>query len=170
LLLLIRETILTENKRVLQHGYTATEFAREKVKVLERLEKSVKEMDKTESNRLAQRYVYNYLKDYPIPSPDQTLELYKKYLPIITLAEVNKLAGQWITQENRVVVITGPDKKEVVMPSESEVMDIISKVDAMDVEAYEDDISDEPLLAKIPTRIPMVKENTNTTMHNGPVQ
>ena len=145
------EVILTENKRVLEHGYTSSEFEREKIKIIERVEKSFKEQDKTESSRLAMRYVYNYLDDNPIPSPEQTLAIYKKYLPTIQLSEVNSLAKEWITNENRVVVLTGPQKEGLVLPTEAEVMSIIDKVDGMTTEPYEDDISDEPLLAKVPT-------------------
>jgi len=105
------------------------------------------------------RYVYNYLDNNPIPSPEQTLAIYKKHLPTIQLEEVNSLAQKWITNENRVVVLTGPQKEDLIMPTEAEVMAIIDKVDAVETEAYEDDISDEPLLANVPSPKKIVSTN-----------
>ena len=66
---------------MLLHGYTAGELERAKKVVMERAEKNLKEMDKTESARLVMRYVFKYLDNIPTPSPQQTLVLYNEYLP-----------------------------------------------------------------------------------------
>lgn len=141
------EVVLEENERVLRHGFTATEFERQKVETLKNVERAFKEKDKTESDRLAMSYVYNYLDDNPIPSPEQRLELYKKFLPTITLQEVNALAKQWITDENRVVVLTGPEKKGAEMPSDAEVRRLLDEVKQRDIQPYVDKVNDGPLLA-----------------------
>jgi len=142
------ETLLTENKRVLQHGFTAGELERAKKRMIERAEKSFKEMDKTESRRIAMRYVYKYLDQDPTPSPKQTLSLYNNYLPSITLEEVNALPAQWIKDENRVVIVTGPEKEESPLPTEAEVSTMLTDVAAKDVAAYEDEVIDTPFFTK----------------------
>ena len=142
------ETILTENKRVLLHGFTPGELERAKKQALEGAERSFKEMDKTESGNLSMRYVYNFLDNNPIPGPDQTLELYEKYLPTISLTEVNQLAKKWIRDQSRVVIITGPEKEESPLPSEAEVQGLLDKVAAMDVDPYVDDAVDAPFFDK----------------------
>ena len=141
------EVLLTENKRALQHGFNASEMERQKEDMLTSAKRAAKESDKTESRRLVMRYVYNFLNGNPIPSPEQTQDLYEKYLPTIKVEEINKLAKNWITDENRVIVITGPEKKETPMPTEAEVLAILKKVDGMTVEPYVDNVSDAPLLA-----------------------
>ena len=140
------ETVLTETKRVVDHGFTSSELERTKVEMIKGIERAVKEMDKMESRRLVGKYVYHYLKGNPIPSEDQREKLYKEYLPTITLEEVNALGKKWVTDENRVVVITGPEKEEVPMPTEAEVLNIFDQVAAMTLTPYEDKVSDEPLL------------------------
>ena len=142
------ETVLTENKRVLLHGFTPGELDRAKKQALEGAEKSFKEMDKTESGNLSMRYVYNFLDGNPIPGPDQTLELYKEYLPSITLNEVNQLAKNWIRDQSRVVIITGPEKDEAPLPTEEEVQALLDKVAAMNVDPYVDDAVDAPFFDK----------------------
>lgn len=142
------EVLLTENKRALKHGFNASEMERQKSDMLTDARRAAKESDKTESRRLVMRYVYNFLDGNPIPSPEQTLELYERYLPTIKMEEINKLAQNWITDENRVIVITGPDKKETPMPTEDEVLGILQKVSKIEVEPYVDNVSDAPLLSE----------------------
>jgi len=142
------EAILIENKRVLLHGFTAGELERAKKQSLEGAEKNFKEMDKTESGRLAMRYVYNYLDANPIPGPDQNLELYEKFLPTITLDDVNGLAKKWIRDQSRVVIITGPEKEGVSLPSEDEVRILLDKTASVNVDPYVDDVIDAPLFEK----------------------
>ncbi|MEE9373160.1 MAG: insulinase family protein [Saprospiraceae bacterium] len=152
--------ILTENKRVLLHGFTSGELVRAKKQALEGADKNFKEMDKTESGRLAMRYVYNYLDNNPIPGPDQTLRLYKKYLPTITLNDVNSLAKKWIRDQSRVVIVTGPEKEEAPLPSEAEIQALIDKVSRAKVDAYVDDAIDAPFFDKELSPVAITKEET----------
>lgn len=142
------ERLLVENKRVLKYGFTESELERQKVRMLEQAERSFKEMDKTDSRQLAMRYVYNYLDDIPLPSPAQMLKILNKYLPGIMVEEINALPQQWISDGNRVITITGPDKKAAPIPAESDVREILAKVQAMSLENYVDDVVEGPLLDK----------------------
>ncbi|MEO1625541.1 MAG: insulinase family protein [Bacteroidota bacterium] len=144
------EAILMENERVLRHGFTTGEFSRAKLRLLTRMEKSFKEKDKTDSRRFAMRYVYHYLDGNPIPSLGSELEFYQKMLPDIQLNEVNQLAKQWITDENRVVVVTGPKKEGSPLPAEAAIRQVLSSMDGKDIPPYVDQVSDEPLMASIP--------------------
>jgi len=154
------ESILMENKRVLLHGYTPGEMERAKKNMMEGAEKQYKEMDKTESRQLAMRYVYKYLDKIPTPSPRQTLDLYQQYVPTITLDEVNALASQWIRDESRVVVITGPEKEGVPLPEEAEVRAMLVMADQQEVSPYEDEVLDQPFFEKDLSAERITKEET----------
>ncbi|HMQ05960.1 MAG TPA: insulinase family protein [Saprospiraceae bacterium] len=155
---------LLENKRVLDHGFTPGELERQKTILLERAERANTEKDKTDSRQIVMRYVYHFLKGTPIPGPGQTLEIYKKFLPGITLEEINVLPKQWIGDENRVIVVTGPDKSSNPMPDEIEILAIVKEVESTETAPYEDDTLDEPLFTKVltPVDIPIevVHEST----------
>jgi zinc protease len=142
------ERLLLENKRVLEHGFTASELERQKKNMMESAERRYKEMDKTNSGQLAMRYVYNYLDDNPIPSPSQILKIYKQYLPGITVEEINELPSQWISEENRVITITGPDKFSAPIPTEADVKNVLENVAVASVEPFVDDVIEGPLLDK----------------------
>ncbi len=143
--------VLEENKRALEHGFTESELQRTVLEMISEAETSAKEEDKTQSGSLAMRYVYHYLNENPVPSPTQRFELYQKLLPTIQLQEINDLANQWITDgSNRVIVITGPKKEEVPLPTKDEVLSLIEEVDKTPVDPYEDTVTDQPLIADLP--------------------
>ena len=158
------ETLLVENERVRRHGFTQTELDRQKTELLKRMESAVKEKDKTNSRRFASAYVYNFLKDNPIPSVEQREKLYKILLPTIKLIEVNQLAKKWITNENRVVVVTGPEKEAVPLPLEEEIQMTLDTIKQLDIQPYVDSFNDAPLLDKKFKAAKIVKEKQHSTI------
>ena len=138
------DALLTENKRVQLHGFTQGEIDRAKSRMMERAETNLKEMDKTESNRLVMRYVYKYLEDIPTPGPKQTVDMYNEYLDGVTLEEVNALPSKWIKEDSRVVVVTGPLKDESPLPKEAAIRSMLTQIDQSQPEAYVDDVASEP--------------------------
>ncbi len=144
-------SVLTENKRVLQHGFTESELDRTRIEMLSEAETAAKEEDKTQSGSLAMQYVYHFLNENPVPSPTQRFQLAQGLLPTIALEEVNQLARSWITDgANRVIIVTGPDKDTVPLPTEDEILSLLTMVDGKVVEPYEDEVANVPLLADVP--------------------
>ncbi|MFQ5751833.1 MAG: M16 family metallopeptidase, partial [bacterium] len=97
------DTVLTEAKRVKRFGFTQTELERVKTEMLRFFEKAYNERDKTESSQYAAEYIRNFLTDEPIPGIEYEYELYKRFVPGIQLKDVNRLASQWISEQNRVI-------------------------------------------------------------------
>lgn len=142
------ESVLRENRRVRLHGFNASEMERTKIEMISELETSAKEEDKFESRRICMQYVYNFLNKNPVPSPTQRLQLGKALLPTITVEQINEIANTWITDgDNRVIVITGPDKEGVPLPTEDEVLALVSKVEMEEVAPYEDAVTNVPLVS-----------------------
>ncbi len=158
------DALLTEANRVKRYGFTNTEFERSKKEILRGKEQAYKERDKTESNRFARSYVYNFLNDNPIPNAEQQLALYKQLLPEIKLEEINELANKWITDNNRVIMISAPEKENVDIPNEEQLLAVFNKVEKKDIKPYEDKISDEPLVADIPKPAEIIEEKTNDNL------
>lgn len=149
------ETLLVENERVLQHGFQKSEMNRAIEQMLTSAKKAVKEKGKSESRRLSSKYVYNFLDKIPIMDENQTLARYENYLPTITLDEVNALAKQWITEENRVVVVTGPERPNAPVITEQVVRSLLSEVKTRTIKPYVDNFSDQPLFDKELTAQPV---------------
>lgn len=155
------ETLLTENERVKQHGFADSELERAKKDLLSSLEKSYNERDKKESDGYVWEYFGHFLEEEPIPGIEFDYAFAQDILPGIGLDELNTLAPKWVTDENRVVIITGPDKENVELPTEEDVLAIIESVDQKEVEAYLDEMTDAPLLAEMPQAGKIIEESTN---------
>jgi len=152
------QTLLVEAERVKRFGFTASELERQKKETLRWIEQLYNERDKTRSRNLAGEYVRNFLSSEPIPGIAYEYELYLRYLPDITLEEVNKLAGELITEENRVVSVSGPEKPEVTMPTEEQLTAVFAAVEQTEITPYEEVVSDEPLVKTVPEAGEIVAE------------
>ena len=142
------KVMVVENERVKQHGFTSSEFERQKKQIISGLEKRQKEKDKTPSANFVRDYTNHFLNKSPIPGIDNELQLTKELLPLIKLEEMNQLAGQWITKDNMVVVVTAPEKEGIVIPKKEEVLGLIEAAKQTKVEPYVDSYSEAPLLSK----------------------
>ncbi len=78
-------TLLNENRRVKEFGFTKAEFDRLKERYLSSLENRYRERNKTESTYLASQYVGNFLTDNPIEGVEFDYLFGKTVVPTITL-------------------------------------------------------------------------------------
>jgi zinc protease len=150
--------LLTEGYRVLQHGFTKTELERTKKDLLRKIEKMYDEKEKTESRNYAYQYISNYLDDEAIPGITYEVELYKKYLPEITLDEVNALAPAYIKKENTVITISTTEKEGMTLPKENEILSSLDSISKIKLEPYSDIVNEEPLIKKKLVAGKIVKE------------
>ncbi len=147
------ETLLDENQRVLQHGFTTTELEREKEDMLRSAEQAVLEEDKLPSSRVVQGMIYNFLEDNPMPNAQQRLDMYNSMLPTIQVGEIALLARKWMIDKNRVVVITGPEKDMDMLPDSMEVIRLMNASAGKTMEPYMDvDVSAPLLSGSFPAR------------------
>jgi zinc protease len=151
--------LLTEARRVEKHGFTATELERAKTEVLRSIERMWVEREKQNSGAFAGRFASHFLTGEPAPSYDLLRELYNQLIPGVTLQEVNARAGQWLTNENRVILVSGPAKKEAKIPDETTVLAVFSDVDRLEVTPWVDEVRDEPLVARAPAPGSVVEES-----------
>lgn len=155
------KTLLLEAKRARRDGFTSTELDREKADLLRGMEKAYEERDKTGSAGYASEYIRNFLEGEPIPGIEKELEMTRAFFAEITLAEVNHTADQWITEANRIVLYSAPQKPGLAAPTQQQILDIIADADASEIAAYTDNVSNEPLLPTAPKAGSVVSEKRN---------
>lgn len=144
------EALVAENERAARFGFTASELERAKRSYLAQLEQSLREKDKTDSRRLVNRYVRHFLNNSPAISTEGQFELVSRFLPTINLTETNERFKSWIIDENRVIVMNGPDKEGVEMPTEAQVLEVVNSMDKLELEPYKDEVVREPLFSARP--------------------
>ena len=142
------KSIYTEAERIYQHGFTPGELDRAKTNYLTSLESRFKQRDKISNDEYARDYKANYIDGEPSTSIDFDWEFAQKILPTISVEEVSAKAKQWMTPENRVVVVMGPDKPEAKHLSKEQALSIMSEVDNSKVEPYADQVVSTNLIKK----------------------
>jgi zinc protease len=169
------KAVLLENERVKKYGFTESELERNKKSLMNHMEKAYRERDKQKSISYAEEYKRNFLMtEEPIPGIEKEYEYFQAFLPGITLEEVNNLADEWITEDNRVVVVTAPEIEGMNVPSKEEVLNLLKEVEQTEVEPYDDTVADLPLISDEPWASPVVEEEslenveaTEWTLQNG---
>ncbi|MBO4752593.1 MAG: insulinase family protein, partial [Bacteroidales bacterium] len=151
--------LLTEMRRVDQHGFLQAELDRQKEELLSRYKKMAKEENKTQSVSFAQEYTNNFLENEVIPGIRQEYRYANEFVPEITLDEVNAMVKGWITDENFVLWLTANSKVKV--PSEKDALKLYKKAMSAKTTPWVDNFKDEPLFSKnLPAVTPKVtKEN-----------
>ena len=153
--------LFTEVNRVARFGFTATELSREKLNLQRYLQTAVIEKDKSASGPLADEFVRNFIHGEPIPGIVYEFGLNQRFLPEITLAEVNGLAKDWAPDRNRLVVISAPQKDRALLPAAAKMAAVITAATVAPVTAYVDTVSTQPLLARLPTAGAVAKTTMN---------
>jgi len=144
------EALVTEAERVIRFGFTPSELERQKITVLRGMERAYTNRNNTPTGSFASEYTRAFLTGEPFPGIDYEYALYKRFVPEITLEEVNRVGQNWIKNNNRVVLLTGPDKEDLEMPGEGELAAVLASVDDSEIAAYVDTVTDRPLLAQKP--------------------
>jgi zinc protease len=132
------ETLVTELQRVTRFGFTATELARAKQSMMLSYERSVTESPDRESASRADEYTRNFLQSEALPTIWQELAFHRRFIPGITLAEINALAAQWFPEQNRLVIVTIPEADGVKVPTQAELTAAVRRGAAKTVTRYVD--------------------------------
>ena len=153
--------LLTEVERAKKFGFTQSELDRAKSQILSNLERSYNNRDKTESSMLVDEYVRNFLEQEPMPGITWEYEDTKNFLPSVTLAQTNDIIKKFVKDDSRVIVITGPKKDNVKMPTEAMVLNTFESVKMADIKPYEEKASIKNLVKPFKSEGKIVKTETD---------
>ena len=158
------EAVLAEAERVDRHGFTASELDRARATLLRSLERAYAERDKTNSGVYVSEYVQHFLDEEPYPGIASEYAMAQAFLPGIALAEVNRLASEWITDRNRVIVARAPQKAGVPVPTEASLAAVFARAKQGPVAAYVDSTGASPLFGARPAPAPIVAQRSDTAL------
>src|SRR5499427_2995350 len=166
--------LVTELQRLSRFGFTATELARAKQAMMLTYERAVMESPDRESPSRADEYTRNFLQGEALPTIWQELAFHRRFLPGITLAEVNKLTDDWFPADNRLVVVAAPAGAGIVLPDEKQLAGAVSTTPANRLTAYVDTAAGQTLMDSKPAAGTIVKTTehpeagiTEWTLSNG---
>jgi zinc protease len=167
------DALTTELERVQRFGFTPAELDREKQAMMLSYEQVVTESPDRESESRADEYTRNFLEGEALPTIWQELAFHRRFVPAITLAEMNKLGADWFPDRNRLVVVSAPEGTGVVLPTDTELAATMKAASAKTLQPYAESAETGQLMDTKPTAGTIVKTTprpsgiTEWTLSNG---
>ena len=154
---------LTEARRAAEFGFTATEYNRFKQNYTSQLEKQYSNKDKRYNSQFVNQCVQNFLNNTPMPSIDYTYTTMKQIIPMLPLQTVNALMKELIltNDSNLVVFSMNTEKEGSAYPTEDSMKKAVANARSAQIEAYVDNVKDEPLMTTMPKKGSIKKETKN---------
>jgi zinc protease len=136
-------SLLREVERVDRHGFTSGEFERSKIDTTRSMESAVKEKDKVPSSAFADEIMRHFLTGELMPGIEVEKSLHDTLLPGITLEEVNRVARNLISDENRVLMLSAPADAKF---ERERLLSIFPEIAKETLTAYVDKVRSGPLV------------------------
>ena len=157
------QAVMAEARRAAVFGFTATEYNRSKQNTLSALDKQYMNKDKRYNRQFVNEYVQHFLANEPIPSLDDYYQMMKQIVPVIPIEAINETVKELCPQNdsNLVILNFNQEKDAAVYPTEAALLKAIGDARAQQIEAYVDNVKDEPLMTTMPQKGSIVKESTN---------
>ena len=155
--------VYREVLRAAQFGITPTEYKRYVQDYISKLDKMYSNKDKRYNSQFVDEYKNHFLDKEPIPSIDDYYQVIKQVVPNIPVEAINQLLGQMIQKnDSNVVIINFNNEKEgKVYPTKESLLKAVADVRAEKLEAYVDNVKDEPIMTTLPKKGSIKKEIKN---------
>ena len=154
------QSVMAEVYRAAKHGFTASEYSRVRSEFLSQVAKAYENREKTETENYISECVRNFLDNEPMPGIEYENTFFNAAAPQIPVEMANQLFQQIVSvsDTNLVVLSVNPDKEGYVQPTEQQLLQAIHAAQQMDLEAYVDNVKNEPLISQLPKRGKIKKE------------
>ena len=131
------KVLAVENERATKYGFTQNELERAKSDIVAGYEKEYNDREKTDSDNFVAQYQSEFLEEVPSPGIEWEFMTIKQLLPAIKLTDINIYMKDLVKEDNRVVLITGPEKEGLVKVTEKEVLDVLH-MNSNEIQPYQD--------------------------------
>lgn len=143
---------LREAKRVRDFGFTATEYARAKENFMSGMETMYENRNKMKNEQFTTQYVDHFTDNEPIPALEDEYKIYQMIVPNLPVEIINNAMKNLIseTDTNFVSMVLMKEAEGVSYPTEQELAAIVKQVRGEKLEAYVDNVKQDPLMASAP--------------------
>lgn len=129
------ETIMIEAEKLRRYGLSDDEVKRAKDEILSQYESASKKADTRKNSEFISPIINNFFYNDYYMDPVMAYQVVQSVLPQLTPAVVNKVAQEYITKENLVVIVAAPKKDGLVNPTDAQILEVIRAVEASDIQA-----------------------------------
>ena len=169
------QVVMQELERASRFGFTGTEVFRAKEEFISSLETLYNNRDKQKHNFYTQQYVRHFLEGNAIPDLETEFQIYKLFAQQLPAEAMSQTFQQYVasTDKNFVVFAAYPEKEGQDVPTVEQFKNAVAAAKAAKLEAYVDNVKNEPLVPELPAKGKIVKESkadfgyTCWTLSNG---
>lgn len=149
-------TLYREVLRAKRGGFTVSEYERFKQEYLSKIDAAYDGRDKVQNTDYVSEYVSNFLDSEPAPGIEWEKNFAHMLVPQVPLEAVNKLAAS-LPEDNRAIAFFLPEKEGAEYPTEQQVLDALAAVDAEQIDAYAEEVNNDPLVPELNSTVTVKK-------------
>lgn len=127
----------TEIERMRRYGFTDAEYGRAKANIEAANDAAVQKADSRKNPEFIGPIAMNFFDCYPILEPQTKQQIDAAILGQINVNVINQVVPQLFTEENIVMLYTGPQKEGIATPSKEELLKVVEEVKASDIQPLE---------------------------------
>ena len=139
-----------ETRRIKKFGFTRAQYERVKNNLLQSYESLYNDRNKQNNSLFTEQYVDHFTEGGYLPGIETEYALLREVASCISLDDVNRFVRDLIADDNFALSLTGPEKTGLVYPSSDELLRIYREALQQEVEPYREQVSDGPLVDKLP--------------------
>ncbi len=170
----VLETIYRELLRAASTGFTATEYDRARADYESSLDNFYNNRATRKNDSYVREYVKNFTEGEAAPGIEIDYQISKQIAQMVPVEAINEMMKEAVTKDNRVVLVMMPQKEGYTNPTEQQLADVMAQVEGETLEAFVDNVKDEPLIASLPAPGSITSEKalpqwgaTEWTLSNG---
>ena len=154
--------LVTEVHRMKLYGFNPGEYERAKAEFMRSLDSRYMDRDKRKNRELVRPITSYFLTNSPNPGIEYEYAFDKAEIPGISLDEINSVAKSFVTDNNMIITITGPEKAGVTLPTVQEIQAAFTSAMAAKPGPYVDNVAGKKLIEKepIPGKVTSASANT----------
>lgn len=156
--------IVAETKRMQEFGFTTAEYERAKADFLKYVESAYNERNNTENEKHVDACLDHFLHNEPMMDIETEYQLYQQIIPNLPLESINAMVKGIIAENNLVMTLMAPEKEGEVLPTEEELLAMYNNAKSVEVEAYEEEVFDGPIVPKLRKAGKVVAATTNDVL------
>ena len=127
----------TEVERMKRFGFGDDELQRAKDQILTIMENAVKQAPTRKNPEFVRPLISNFFDNDPYMEPEVELEVVKQILAQVNAQVLSMLAAQMITDNNLIVLYSGPEKEGLATPTQEQILAAIAEVKASEIAPME---------------------------------
>lgn len=134
------EVVYTEVERARRYGFNQSELDRIKASTLNSLENNYKQKDKISSSSYSSEIIDMFVDNGVAVDIEYYTPFIEYLVGDISIEDINEAAGQLVSKNNMVIVVTGPSQG-VEHASKEDILDAMDRVEKSTLEPYYDEVA-----------------------------